>query len=109
MSDAQFYAIVAVAAILVIAMVACVVVLGIRVYRTAKSLPTLTPGGKFAFYGALIYSIFPIDVLPDPIYLDDIGVLAGALVYLTRLANKSNATRPAARQDPSHPSALPRR
>ncbi|MFC7761569.1 DUF1232 domain-containing protein [Catellatospora bangladeshensis] len=45
-------------------------------------------GGKIAFWGALIYTIFPVDLLPDPIYLDDMGVLAVALTYLTNLIRK---------------------
>jgi uncharacterized membrane protein YkvA (DUF1232 family) len=64
------------------------IVLLVRVVRTRKLLADLGAGGKVAFYGALIYTIFPIDLLPDPIYLDDMGVLAGALFYLTRLAQK---------------------
>jgi uncharacterized membrane protein YkvA (DUF1232 family) len=44
--------------------------------------------GKWVFWGAIAYWIFPIDLLPDPIYIDDIGVLAGALFFLTRLAKK---------------------
>jgi uncharacterized membrane protein YkvA (DUF1232 family) len=48
--------------------------------------------GKLAFWGSLIYTIFPLDLLPDPIYLDDIGVLAAAVTYLTRLADKHGIT-----------------
>ncbi|MCW2504038.1 MAG: hypothetical protein JWO79_2322, partial [Actinomycetia bacterium] len=53
--------------------------------------------GKIAFWGALIYTVFPIDLLPDPIYLDDMGVLAGSAIYLTRLIHKR---RQAASLDP---------
>jgi len=35
--------------------------------------------------------VLPVDLLPDPVYLDDMGVLAGALIYLTRLVNKHRA------------------
>jgi uncharacterized membrane protein YkvA (DUF1232 family) len=63
-------------------------------------LTGLGAGGKIAFYGALIYTIFPVDVLPDPIYLDDMGVLAAALIYLTRLVHKRRA---ADRQLPGQP------
>ena len=64
------------------------IVLLLRVWRTRKLLADLGAGGKVAFYGALIYTIFPVDLLPDPIYLDDMGVLAGSLFYLTRLVQK---------------------
>jgi uncharacterized membrane protein YkvA (DUF1232 family) len=59
---------------------------------TRRALGELGIEGKVAFYGALIYTIFPVDLLPDPIYLDDIGVLAGALFYLTnRLRERREA------------------
>jgi hypothetical protein len=62
-------------------------------------------GGKVAFYGALAYTILPVDLLPDPVYLDDMGVLAGALIYLTRLAQKHRAARPPTR--PGAPAQVP--
>jgi hypothetical protein len=69
------------------------VLLGIRLVRTRKMLGTMGVGGKVAFWGALVYTIFPVDVLPDPIYLDDIGVLAAALIYLGGLVRKHRATQ----------------
>jgi hypothetical protein len=60
----------------------------IKLVRTRRMLGDLGTGGKIAFYGALAYTIFPIDILPDPIYLDDMAVLGGALVFLTRLIRK---------------------
>jgi len=56
-----------------------------KVLATRRRLGPLGTGGKVAFYGSLLYTIFPIDVLPDPIYLDDMAVLGAALLYLTRL------------------------
>jgi uncharacterized membrane protein YkvA (DUF1232 family) len=56
----------------------------LRLLATKRMLGELGTGGKVAFYGALLYTIFPIDLLPDPIYLDDIGVLATALAILTK-------------------------
>ncbi|HEX6336816.1 MAG TPA: YkvA family protein [Jiangellaceae bacterium] len=55
-----------------------------RLIVTRRALGQLGFNEKFAFYGALAYMIFPVDVLPDPIYLDDMGVLAAALFYLTK-------------------------
>jgi len=55
-----------------------------RLLATKRMLGELGTGGKVAFYGALLYTIFPVDLLPDPIYLDDIGVLAAALAVLTK-------------------------
>lgn len=57
----------------------------LRLFATKRMLGELGTGGKVAFYGALLYTIFPIDLLPDPIYLDDIGVLAAAIGILTKM------------------------
>ena len=80
--------------VLLLAMFVGAIVLLIRLVRMRKMLSELGAGGKVAFYGALIYTIFPIDILPDPIYLDDMGVLAGALLYLSKLAAKRRAENP---------------
>ncbi|MEU7612459.1 YkvA family protein [Micromonospora sp. NPDC049204] len=96
----EAWVLVVIAGILAIATLVGAVVLAVRVVRTRRMLTGLGTGGKVAFYGALIYTIFPIDVLPDPIYLDDMGVLAGALIYLTRLVHKRRA---AAHQLPGQP------
>ncbi|WP_343449757.1 YkvA family protein [Micromonospora oryzae] len=89
-----------VAGLVVAATLVGAVVLAVRVVRTRKLLGTLGVGGKVAFWGALAYTIFPIDVLPDPIYLDDIGVLAAALLYLGRLVRQHRAAQ---RQLPGQP------
>lgn len=59
--------------------------LGRKMFAVRRQLGTLGAGGKLAFYGSLIYAIFPIDLLPDPIYLDDMAVLGTGLFYLTKL------------------------
>ncbi|MEU8252836.1 YkvA family protein [Micromonospora inaquosa] len=102
----QAWVLVVVAGILALATLVGAVVLAVRVVRTRRLLNGLGAGGKVAFYGALIYTIFPVDVLPDPIYLDDMGVLAAALIYLTRLVHKRRAT---GRQLPGQPDAPPDR
>jgi uncharacterized membrane protein YkvA (DUF1232 family) len=43
------------------------------------------------FWAALIYTIFPIDILPDPIYLDDVTVLGAALWFLNRLLRRQTS------------------
>jgi len=66
-----------------------------RLFVTKRLLGELGgTSGKVAFWGALIYTILPIDLLPDPIYLDDMGVLAAALFYLTNLLRKRRAAMP---------------
>ncbi|WP_405114210.1 YkvA family protein [Micromonospora sp. NBC_01405] len=87
----EHYWLLALAALVVAATLVGAILLAVRVVRTRKMLGTLGVGGKVAFWGALAYTVFPIDVLPDPIYLDDIGVLAGALIYLGRLVQQHRA------------------
>ncbi|HEX6197583.1 MAG TPA: IS110 family transposase [Jiangellaceae bacterium] len=62
-----------------------------RLLAVRRALGQLGVDGKVAFYGALTYMIFPVDLFPDPIYLDDIGVLAAALYYLTRSLRERRA------------------
>ncbi|MEV4540686.1 hypothetical protein DLJ47_26660 [Micromonospora sp. S4605] len=102
--SSEAWLVVAVVGVLVVAMLTGAVLLAVRVVRVRRMLGELGGGGKVAFYGALIYAIFPVDLLPDPIYLDDIGVLAGALIYLTRLVGKRRA---AGRPLPGRPGTPP--
>ncbi|MCL3995760.1 DUF1232 domain-containing protein [Streptomyces lavenduligriseus] len=66
-----------VAAVLLTAAVALLVRL-VRARRTLRraGLPT---GPRWVFWGAVAYLLLPTDLLPDPVYLDDIGVLLLAL------------------------------
>ncbi|WBB73127.1 YkvA family protein [Micromonospora sp. WMMD1128] len=106
---------VALGAVVAAATLVGAVLLAIRVVRTRRMLGALGAGGKVAFYGALIYTILPVDLLPDPIYLDDMGVLAGALFYLGRLAAKHRAAQRVSRDAPAPtlpaapPGGVPRR
>ncbi|WP_329100388.1 YkvA family protein [Micromonospora sp. NBC_01699] len=79
-------ALVVVAAVtLVVAIVLVVRLLRMRSLIRSSRMPL---PGRFAFWAAVIYGISPVDVLPDPIYLDDIGILLGAITYLGHLAKK---------------------
>ena len=109
MSREAWIVVVVVGGILAVATLIGAIVLGVRVWRTRAMLGDLGVGGKVAFYGALVYTIFPIDVLPDPIYLDDMGVLAGALLYLTHLVRKRRAAQPGSRNDIPQQSRAPAR
>jgi hypothetical protein len=71
-----------------------VVHLLLKVFRMRRHLGELGTGGKVAFWGAMIYTFLPIDLLPDPIYLDDMAVVGTALVYLTRLWRKRHGNLP---------------
>jgi uncharacterized membrane protein YkvA (DUF1232 family) len=50
----------------------------------ASQDPNLPPWAKTVIFGALAYFIFPVDAIPDLIpgvgYVDDLGVLAAAVV-----------------------------
>jgi hypothetical protein len=91
MSREAWTALIVLGVIVAVATLIGALVLAVRVWRTRKLLGELGAGGKVAFYGALLYTIFPVDVLPDPIYLDDMGLLAGALLYLSHLVRKRQA------------------
>jgi hypothetical protein len=100
----EAWIVVALAGVAALATLVGAVLLAVRVVRTRRLLGALGVGGKVAFYGALIYGILPVDLLPDPIYLDDMGVLAGALFYLGRLVARHRAAQ---RRLPDRPEPSP--
>ncbi|MFJ8468858.1 YkvA family protein [Streptomyces swartbergensis] len=53
----------------------------VRLVRTRRELRRagLPTGPRWVFWGAVLYFVLPADVLPDPVYLDDIGALLLAL------------------------------
>jgi hypothetical protein len=106
MSDGGWVVLLVLGGLLALATLVGAIVLAVRVVRTRKLLGDLGAGGKVAFYGALIYTIFPVDILPDPVYLDDMGVLTAALLYLTRLVHKRREAARAGRAVPG-PNARP--
>ncbi len=54
-----------------------------QVHRPDTPVPT-----KIAYWLSLVYTVFPFDLLPDPIYFDDIVVLTGGLIYVGKSLNK---------------------
>lgn len=68
------------------ALLAAAVVLLVRLVRTRRTLRRagLPTGPRWVFWGAVLYLVLPTDLLPDPVYLDDIGVLLLALRSLRR-------------------------
>ncbi|QNP61500.1 YkvA family protein [Streptomyces genisteinicus] len=80
-------------AVLVVAAAVCAAVLLVRVFRARKML---TDAGvplhsKALFWTAVIYTVSPVDLIPDPVYLDDIGVLLLALRSLHAAASRAPA------------------
>ena len=70
-----------VAAVLAAALLAVAVGVLVRLVRTRQNLRRagLPTGPRWVFWGAVLYLVLPTDLLPDPVYLDDIGVLLLAL------------------------------
>ncbi|MEU6440711.1 YkvA family protein [Streptomyces sp. NPDC047046] len=68
-------------ALLAVAVLAIALVLAVRLVRTRRTLRAagLPAGKRWVFWGALLYLVLPTDLVPDPVYLDDIGVLLLAL------------------------------
>ncbi|MGX1479642.1 UNVERIFIED_CONTAM: uncharacterized membrane protein YkvA (DUF1232 family) [Streptomyces canus] len=74
-------ALIVVAAVLAALALAVAVGLLVRLVRTRRGLRRagLPTGPRWVFWGALLYFVLPTDLMPDPVYLDDIGVLLLAL------------------------------
>jgi len=52
-----------------------------------------SPGtAKAAYYAAWVYAISPIDFLPDPILIDDIGVVLACVAALEQMARRRRST-----------------
>ncbi|MFD5074077.1 YkvA family protein [Streptomyces sp. NPDC058371] len=79
--DSTTWTVILVAAILAAALLGLAVVLLVRLVRTRRDLRRagLPSGPRWVFWGAVVYLVLPTDLLPDPVYLDDIGVLLLAL------------------------------
>ncbi|MET8473550.1 YkvA family protein [Streptomyces sp. NPDC006422] len=77
--------------VLAVAMLAAAAVLLVRVFKARKLLVDagIPLHNKALFWAAVVYTISPVDLLPDPIYLDDIGVLLIALQMLHGAARKA--------------------
>jgi uncharacterized membrane protein YkvA (DUF1232 family) len=84
-----------VAAVLALAVAGCAAVLLVRVFRARRLLRDsgVPLQSKALFWTAVIYTVSPIDLLPDPVYLDDVGVLLVALRALHSAAARSGADR----------------
>ncbi|WBO62153.1 DUF1232 domain-containing protein [Streptomyces camelliae] len=82
-------------AVVASALLAVAAVLLVRLVRARNALRRagLPTGPRWVFWGAVAYLLLPADLLPDPVYLDDIGVLLLALRSL-RAARPSLPTEP---------------
>jgi amino acid transporter len=69
---------------------AIVLILVVKIIKKYKLVhqPDMPVSVKVSYYGSIIYTVFPIDLLPDPVLLDDILVLVAALMYIGHIAKK---------------------
>ena len=71
---------------LIVVVVTALVVLVLAIVMVRRHRKVHQPGvpvsAKVSYYGSIAYAVLPTDLLPDPILLDDIGVLATALLYV---------------------------
>ncbi|WP_455354818.1 YkvA family protein [Streptomyces sp. SYSU K217416] len=76
-----------------------VIALVVRLVRARGELRRagVPAGSRWAFWGALAYVVLPVDLLPDPVFLDDIGVLLLALRSLHATADREGASPSALR------------
>ncbi|MET9395688.1 YkvA family protein [Streptomyces sp. NPDC006624] len=97
--------------VIILAAVLAAVVLGlavgvlVRLVRTRRELRRagLPTGPRWVFWGALLYFVLPVDLLPDPVYLDDIGVLFLALRTVRgSLGERERSTTRPPDQQPAH-------
>ncbi|MFC8277467.1 YkvA family protein [Streptomyces sp. NPDC057271] len=94
-----------VALVLLLVAAGCAAVLLVRVFQARRLLVDagVPLQSKALFWAAVVYTVSPIDLIPDPVYLDDIGVLLIALRALHAAAAGSGAAvkRPPTRPDAS--------
>ncbi|MGW8989656.1 YkvA family protein [Streptomyces zhihengii] len=78
------------AVVLAVAAAVYAAVLLVKVFRARKLLMDagVPLRSKALFWAAVIYTVSPVDLIPDPVYLDDIGVLLLALRALHSAATE---------------------
>ncbi|MFJ9075108.1 YkvA family protein [Streptomyces sp. NPDC102278] len=84
------------AVIVAVGLAALAAVLLVRVFKARKLLVDagIPLRDKALFWVAVAYTISPVDLIPDPVYLDDVGVL---LLALRSLQAAASAARGAGR------------
>ncbi|MFJ2828181.1 YkvA family protein [Streptomyces sp. NPDC087263] len=100
--DSTTWTIIVIVAILGAAALGVAITLLVRLVRARRELRRagLPAGSRWVFWGAVVYLVLPADLLPDPVYLDDIGVLLLAL----RSMRPATGDRPSVDGNPGTPS-----
>jgi hypothetical protein len=96
MDSTSWTLVLVIVAVLAAAALGVAVMLLLRLVRTRRDLRRagLPTGPRWVFWGAVVYLVLPTDLLPDPIYLDDIGVMLLALRSLRAAAPAVSTLRP---------------
>jgi uncharacterized membrane protein YkvA (DUF1232 family) len=89
--NTKVWLLVAFVAVVAAVMVVVAVRLCVRLVRTRRLLTDagVPAQGKLAFWAAIVYLVCPVDLLPDPILIDDIAVLLLALRSLDKAAARA--------------------
>jgi uncharacterized membrane protein YkvA (DUF1232 family) len=85
-----------IAAVLAAMLLAVAVGVLVRLVRTRRTMRRagLPTGPKWVFWGAVLYFVLPTDLMPDPVYLDDIAVLLLALRTMRNSLGEQEEGRP---------------
>ncbi len=88
------------AAVLVIVTAVVAVRLAVKLVRARRLLgaTNIPMSNKVLFWAAIAYLICPVDLLPDPVLLDDIGFLLVALRSLQKAAVRAGTLAPGRRE-----------
>jgi uncharacterized membrane protein YkvA (DUF1232 family) len=88
--------VIVIAAVLAAMLLAVAVGVLVRLVRTRRTMRRagLPTGPKWVFWGAVLYFILPTDLMPDPVYLDDIAVLLLALRTMRNSLGEQEEGRP---------------
>ncbi|MFJ5224896.1 DUF1232 domain-containing protein [Streptomyces sp. NPDC088400] len=72
---------IAVAVIVAALTLGVAIVLAVRLVRARRALSRagVPVQNRWVFWAGMVYLVLPTDLMPDPVYLDDIGVLLLAL------------------------------
>jgi uncharacterized membrane protein YkvA (DUF1232 family) len=88
--------VIVIAAVLAVMLLAVAVGVLVRLVRTRRGMRRagLPTGPKWVFWGAVLYFVLPTDLMLDPVYLDDIGVLLLALRTMRKSLVEQEEGRP---------------
>ncbi len=88
--------VIVIAAALAAVLLAVAVGVLVRLVRTRRTMRRagLPTGPKWVFWGAVLYFVLPTDLMPDPVYLDDIAVLLLALRTMRNSLGEQEEGRP---------------